>query len=175
MEAAAAVKLKPSGTRPVHRVWVAPAPFLPGRTLPPAPVAQVNEAPPRRESFGESFVRVIYAHHQYGGVLAEVPGAPVTPDVDPARPLGSATLMRDRIRAQLHIQRARPPAARPSPGLRVRDSGRALEECLPVSIQLSDAAVVALISALGVMVAALITSLGTVIAAWLQNRHGGPS
>jgi hypothetical protein len=44
-----------------------------------------------------------------------------------------------------------------------------------VSIQLSDAAVVALISALGVIVAALITSLGTVIAAWLQNRHAGPS
>jgi len=55
------------------------------------------------------------------------------------------------------------------------ECGRALEECLSLCIQLSDAVVVALISMLGVIIAALITGLATVIAAWLQSRRRDPS
>jgi hypothetical protein len=44
-----------------------------------------------------------------------------------------------------------------------------------LTIRLSDAAVVALISMLGVIAAALISGLATVIAAWLQSRHRGPN
>jgi hypothetical protein len=68
--------------------------------------------------------------------------------------------------------------AQPPPDREVRDSGRALEECPLVCVQLSDAVVVALIgvvvalvTALGVVVAALIAGLATVVAAWLQSRR----
>jgi hypothetical protein len=44
-----------------------------------------------------------------------------------------------------------------------------------VSVQVSDAVVVALIGMVGVIVAALISALATVIAAWLQSRNRGKS
>jgi hypothetical protein len=44
-----------------------------------------------------------------------------------------------------------------------------------LTIRLSDAGVVAIISALGVIIAALISGLATVVAAWLQSRDRGPS
>jgi hypothetical protein len=44
-----------------------------------------------------------------------------------------------------------------------------------VSVQVSDAVIVALIGMVDVIVAALISALATVIAAWLQSRNRGKS
>jgi hypothetical protein len=44
-----------------------------------------------------------------------------------------------------------------------------------VSVQVSNAVVVALVGMVGVIVAALISALATVIAAWLQSRTRGTS